>query len=101
MMQVVADVFGRPAERTAVPDAAGTGAAICAAVGHGVHPGFEAAVAAMVRRGDEFAPDPGAQRQYAALRPVYAQVTDHTDKLYGQLEHIPSSLKARRDSSPD
>ena len=88
MMQVVADVFGRPAERTAVPDAAGTGAAICAAVGHGVYPGFEAAVAAMVRRGDEFAPDPGAQRQYAALRPVYAQVTDHTDKLYGQLETL-------------
>ena len=42
----------------------------------------------MVRRGDEFAPDPDAQRQYAALRPVYAQVTDHTDKLYRQLEKL-------------
>jgi hypothetical protein len=42
----------------------------------------------MVRRGDEFAPDPGAQRQYAALRKVYAQVTDHTDNLYEQLETL-------------
>ena len=42
----------------------------------------------MVRRGDEFAPDPGAQRQYAALRPLYAQVTEHTDNLYEQLKAL-------------
>lgn len=38
MMQVVADVYGRPARRTTVNDAAGLGAAICAAVGHGIYP---------------------------------------------------------------
>ena len=40
MMQIVADVFDRPARRTTVNDAAGAGAAICAAVGHGVYPGW-------------------------------------------------------------
>lgn len=85
MMQVVADVLGRPAERSAVADAAGIGAAICAAVGHGVHPGFDAAVAAMVRLSDVFVPDPAAQREYDVLRAVYSQVTQHTDGLYEQL----------------
>lgn len=88
MMQVVADVFGRPAERVAVSDAAGTGAAICAAVGHGVHPDVETAVAAMVRPGDVFPPDPVAGRQYDALREVYDQVTGHTDGLYERLAEV-------------
>ena len=56
MMQIVADVFDRPARRTAVNDAAGLGAAICAAVGHGVYPDWDQATAAMVAVGDEFAP---------------------------------------------
>ena len=60
MTQLVADVFGRTAARPAVADAAGLGAAICAAVGHGTHPSFEAAVAAMTRPGDRFEPDPAA-----------------------------------------
>ena len=38
MTQLVADVFGRTAWRPAVADAAGLGAAVCAAVGHGTHP---------------------------------------------------------------
>lgn len=88
MMQVVADVFGRPAERAAVADAAGTGAAMCAAVGHGVHQDFDAAVAAMVRPGEVFEPDPASQRQYDAVRDVYAQVTKHTDGLYEQLARV-------------
>jgi sugar (pentulose or hexulose) kinase len=95
MMQIVADVFGRPAERTAVSDAAGTGAAICAAVGHGVHPGFRAAVAAMARPGDVFAPDPQAERQYEDLRTVYAQVAQHTDGLYQQLAALPTKGRTR------
>ena len=47
MMQIVADVYGRPARRTTVNDAAGLGAAICAAVGHGIYPGWDQATAAM------------------------------------------------------
>jgi sugar (pentulose or hexulose) kinase len=90
MMQIVADVFGRPAKRVAVADAAGTGAAMCAAVGHGVHPGFAEAAEAMVRAGDLFDPDPRAVRQYDNLRPVYAQVLQHTDGLYQQLAALPT-----------
>ena len=51
MMQIVADVYGRPARRTTLNDAAGLGAAICAAVGHGIYPGWDQATAAMVSPG--------------------------------------------------
>ncbi len=42
--------------RTGLDDAAGLGAAVCAAVGAGVHPDWEAALAAMVHPGDETRP---------------------------------------------
>src|SRR5262249_19806999 len=57
MMQIAAAVSARPTRRTAVNDAAGLGAAICAAVGHGIYPDWGRATAAMVAVGDEFAPD--------------------------------------------
>ena len=82
MMQIVADVFDRPARRTAVRDAAGLGAAICAAVGHGVYPGWDEATAAMVRAGDEFAPDAPAARAYQKINQVYAALTTYTDPLF-------------------
>jgi hypothetical protein len=49
LMQIFADVFGIPALRPAVTNAAGLGAAICAAIGVGVHPTFADAITAMVR----------------------------------------------------
>ena len=85
MMQVVADVFDLPAERAGVPDAAGLGAAICAAVGHRVHPDFAAAAKAMVRPGPRFAPDAGAAEQYAAVRRVYAELPEFTDPMFERL----------------
>ena len=81
MMQIVADVLGRPAHRTAVTDAAGLGAAICAAVGAGLHPCFDAAVEAMVRRGEEFRPGPAAPT-YRDLRHHYDGLTGFTDPLF-------------------
>jgi len=85
MMQIVADVFDRPTRRTTVNDAAGLGAAICAAVGHGVYPDWDRAMAAMVRLGDEFAPDPGAVRAYQQINKVYASLTTFTDPLFRSL----------------
>ena len=82
MMQIVADVFDRPALRTAVNDAAGLGAAICAAVGHGVYPDWDQATAAMVTVGDQFAPDTGAARAYQKINTVYAALTSFTDPLF-------------------
>jgi sugar (pentulose or hexulose) kinase len=82
MMQIVADVFGRPTGRTTVNDAAGLGAAICAAVGHGIYPDWDRATAAMVATGDEFAPDPRAARAYQQINKVYASLTTFTDPLF-------------------
>jgi sugar (pentulose or hexulose) kinase len=82
MMQIVADVFDRPARRTAVNDAAGLGAAICAAVGHGVYPDWDRATAAMVAAGDEFGPDARAARAYQRINTVYAALTTVTDPLF-------------------
>lgn len=81
MMQIIADVFGRPVERAAVADAAGVGAAICAAVGHGVHPGFEEAATAMTRPGDTFTPDPAAQDDYDRIFETYASLSDFTEPM--------------------
>jgi len=82
MMQIVADVFDRPARRTTVNDAAGLGAAICAAVGHGIYPDWDQATAAMVRIGDEFIPDARTARAYQQINQVYATLTSHTDPLF-------------------
>jgi xylulokinase len=82
MMQIVADVFGRPACRTAVNDAAGLGAAICAAVGHGIYPDWDQATAAMVHPGGEFGPDARAVRAYQQINQVYAALTAVTDPLF-------------------
>jgi sugar (pentulose or hexulose) kinase len=82
MMQIVADVFDRPTRRTTVHDAAGLGAAICAAVGHGIYPDWRRATAAMITAGDEFAPDARAARAYQEINKVYAVLTTFTDPLF-------------------
>ena len=82
VMQLVADATDRPTRRLAVPDAAGTGAAICAAVGAGLHPDAPAAVAAMVRPGEAFEPDPDAAATYAGLAAVHAALPGLTDAAF-------------------
>ncbi|MEP6979536.1 MAG: FGGY-family carbohydrate kinase [Nakamurella sp.] len=85
VMQLFADVFDRPAARAGVSDAAGVGAAICAAVGAGLHPGWEAAVAAMVRPGVTYHPDPDAARRYVDLAADHDAVPSFTDPLFAAL----------------
>ena len=74
--------FDRPARRTTVNDAAGLGAAICAAVGHGLYPDWDQATSAMVSAGDQFAPDARAARAYQQINTVYAALTTFTDPLF-------------------
>ncbi len=74
MMQIFADVLNRPTVRTGMDDAAGLGAAICAAVGAGIHPGWDEAVAAMVTTGVRFEPDPGGVGQYTEVRTRYRRL---------------------------
>lgn len=85
MVQVVADVLGRPVERAAEVDAAGLGSAICAAVGHGTHPDFETAVAAMTRPGVVVQPDPTAVAAYQEVHAAYAEVRRATGELWDRL----------------
>lgn len=82
MMQILADCYGIPALRPRANDAASLGAAICAAVGGGVHPGFDEAVDAMVAEPRQFVPDPQNHRTYARLAPTYLSIRRHTDPLF-------------------
>jgi sugar (pentulose or hexulose) kinase len=65
MMQIVADVYGRPARRTTV-----------------IYPGWDQATAAMVSPGQQFTPDPGAAPTYQQINQVYATLISHTDPLF-------------------
>ena len=82
MMQIVADVFDRTTCRTDLPDAAGLGAAICAAVGVGVHPDWDTAVDMMVPPGRAFQPDPANAATYRRIGRSYARLTEFTDPLF-------------------
>ncbi|GHH29759.1 FGGY-family carbohydrate kinase [Lentzea cavernae] len=88
MMQIFADVFGRPVRRTRMSDAAGLGAAICAAVGSGVHPDWDSAVKAMVTTADVFTPSP-ASGTYASIAQDHARITAFTDPLFVSLHRTP------------
>ena len=93
MMQIVADVFDRPARRTTVIDAAGLGAAICAAVGHGIYPDWDQATAAMVAIGDQFTPDAPAVRAYQQINNIYAGLTSFTDPLFRSMAEALQGLE--------
>jgi sugar (pentulose or hexulose) kinase len=81
VMRIVADVSGRPSVRTEVNGAVALGSAICAAVCSGVYPGFDEAMAAMVRVKDVFEPDPRTHDFYRKLiDEVYSKLTKYTDE---------------------
>lgn len=82
LMQVLADVFDRPTLRAAVPDAAGLGAAICAAVGAGVHPDWATARAAMVKPGAAFVADPARADAYRYLGETYSRLSELIEPLF-------------------
>ncbi|HWO69036.1 MAG TPA: FGGY-family carbohydrate kinase [Umezawaea sp.] len=83
--RIFADVFARPVRRTRMSDAAGLGAAICAAVGSGVHPDWDTAVRAMATTTDLVAPTAEGVRAYSAIAPRYARITEFTDPLFAEL----------------
>ena len=66
-MQITADVFGVPAERPHTFETSALGAAMCTAVGLGVHKDFPTAVRRMTRVGKVFHPVPSSVRTYDAL----------------------------------
>lgn len=88
-MQLTADVFGLPASRAHVYEASGLGAAMDAAVGAGLHPSFEQAIAQMSHLGRTFEPDRNSHHIYDELyRKVYRQIYGRLRPLYAQIRSI-------------
>jgi sugar (pentulose or hexulose) kinase len=88
-VQLTADVFGLPTGRPHTYETAGLGAAIDAAVGLGIHPTFEAAVAAMTRVAEVRDPDPGTHALYDELyRDVYRRMYPALKPIYGAIRRI-------------
>jgi sugar (pentulose or hexulose) kinase len=88
-VQLFADVFGVPAARPHTHEAAGLGAAIGAALGLGLHPDAETAVAEMVRVGEAFEPNRDASALYEDLyRSVYLAMYDRLRPLYREIRRI-------------
>ncbi|BBO77028.1 carbohydrate kinase [Desulfosarcina widdelii] len=88
-MQLTADVFGLPTTRPHLYETSGLGAAIDSAVGLGLHPDFETAVAAMTHTGDRFEPDASNHKLYDALyRKVYKRMYRRLQPLYQKIREI-------------
>jgi sugar (pentulose or hexulose) kinase len=89
VVQIAADVFGLPVGRPHTFETSGLGAAIDAAVGLGIHPSFEAAVAAMTRIVETRDPEPAAASLYAELyRRVYRPMYGRLRPLYEEIRAI-------------
>ena len=88
-VQLIADVFGLPAKQPHTHETSGLGAAIDAAVGLGLHPTFEAAVAAMTRVAETRDPEPAAHAIYEELyRSVYLRLYAQLQPLYREIRRI-------------
>lgn len=87
-MQIFADVFGIPAQRTAINNAAGLGSAICVAVGLGVYDSFDEAMDHMVTVADTFTPDAANHEVYLAQEKVYRSITSFTDEIYRESARV-------------
>lgn len=69
--QIKADILQRPVHLPMAATGAAMGDAIIAAVGAGLYPNVQAAVDAMVRRGQVFTPNPELAARYNALFRIY------------------------------
>jgi sugar (pentulose or hexulose) kinase len=88
-VQLIADVFGLPAKRPHTHETSGLGAAIDAAVGLGLYPSFETAVAAMTRTAETRDPNPAAHALYEDLyRSVYLRLYEQLRPLYREIRRI-------------
>src|SRR5690606_39253130 len=80
LVSMIADVLGIPVQRANVDDSAGIGAAVCAAVGSGLHPDWDAAMEAMAGRSDRQHPSP-ASDIYRRLRPWHRGIRGRMDAV--------------------
>lgn len=88
-MQITADIFNLPASRPHIYETSGLGAAIDAAVGLGLHPDFDTAVAEMTRVSQTFMPRPEVRDVYEELyERVYRQMYRRLRPLYEEIRRI-------------
>ena len=88
-LQLTADIFGMPVSRPHVYEASGLGAAIDLAVGLGLQPSFESAVAEMTRIQDTFEPNRQNQQIYDELyNRVYLKMYKRLSPLYEDIQKI-------------
>jgi sugar (pentulose or hexulose) kinase len=88
-VQLTADIFGLPVYTPHVYEASGLGAAIDAAVGLGLHPSFEVAVAEMTHLGKLYEPEPSAHKIYDELyHKVYKKMYGRLKQLYEEIRKI-------------
>jgi sugar (pentulose or hexulose) kinase len=89
VLQLTADVFGRPASRPHTTEASGLGAAICGAIGLGLHPDAATAVREMTRVSETLDPDPATAARYEELyRRVYRRLYPALRPLYEDIQRI-------------
>jgi xylulokinase len=89
--QIKADVLGRPIRLPAAATGAPLGDAIMAAVGAGLYPSVEAAVAKMVDPGAEYAPQPATAATYDALYAVYVGLYPALKASFRALAQTPNA----------
>jgi sugar (pentulose or hexulose) kinase len=88
-VQIAADIFNLPVFRMATHEICALGAAIDAAVGTGMFPSFEEAVASMVKKDRVFDPVPANHRVYDDLyRDVYLKTYGTLEPFYKKIAEI-------------
>ncbi len=94
LMQIFADLFNTPTTRPSMTDAAGLGAAICAAVAVGLHDSFASAQQNMVNHERTFTPNPQRGEKYRALNEVFRTASKYTDTLLCDLYQVNQKLQS-------
>ncbi|MCL2608943.1 MAG: FGGY family carbohydrate kinase [Treponema sp.] len=87
MMQIFADCLGVPTVRNEVNGAVAMGSALCVAVATGLYGNFREAVAAMVKRRDEFTPNPANHKIYVRINEgIYRELPKLMENILKQAQ---------------
>ena len=93
VMQIIADVFNLPAERPALYEASGLGAAIIGSVALKMHDDMDCATKAMTRIGKVFEPNPENAKLYDRLyMEIYAKLYDRMKPIYDTMKDMKSEV---------
>ena len=83
--QIQADIYNLPIELTKTSEATSLGAAMCAAVGHGIYKDLDEASDHMVKLDKRYEPIPENVEKYHELAAIYEQMYKATSKVFSVL----------------